>query len=258
MMAPIFDKLPDSDEALASVFDELDSKGLDFVIACGDLVHEGTSDDYARLKKLADEHLARTPLYVCLGNHDRKAAFYEGFLGEQGASDKPYYYAAEIQGLRIIALDSACSGGEAGAFAEEELDWLADVLQTPAKQGTVLFYHHPIAWGIEQMAMQAPAALENALENSDVLAIFDGHTHMNDIRHVCNVPQVTADSTLFGCRFTPEKLVFTDEAGYNLCSLDESGLSVRSVPLYPKPCEVTSVDIAAIMQALNPDQKKGR
>lgn len=254
MMAPIFDKLPDADEQLAHVFDELEALNLDFVIATGDLVHEGIAADYARFKAISEAHLTQTPLYVCLGNHDRKQAFYEGYLGMAPASDeeaaKPYRYAVECHGLRVIALDSACSGGEFGRFDEAEIDWLAGVLETPAPDGSIIMWHHPVSWDFDQMAMEMPERLAHLIEGSDVRAIFTGHTHTNDIRHVCGVPQVTADSTLFGCEFNPETLDFTDKASYNLCTLDETGLSLRNRLINPKQRAVAQIDIKVLIAAM--------
>ena len=250
MLDQVFDKLPDGDAALAGALDELAAQKLDFVLCCGDLVHEGIAEDYARMRAIVDEHLPETPFVVCLGNHDRKAPFYEGYLGESGAADVPYCAVRDIRGLRIVVVDSACSGGESGKFADGEISWLREQLEGAGELGSIVIYHHPATFDPDQFAMRDDAGLAEVLREANVRAVFNGHTHSNDIRHFVGVPQITADSTLFGCAADSEFFAFTDKASYNLLTLDDTGLSLKNVTLNPKPNAAVKIPLKTMMEAL--------
>ena len=248
-MADMFDRLPDPDTALAGLLDTLAQQDVDFVIATGDLVHEGVADDYRRMRALVEEHLPRTPFIVCLGNHDHKDAFFEGYLD---SAPQPSYHAVRgIDGLRVLVIDSACGGGESGAFSEAELDWLEAMLATPAPRGTLLAYHHPVSWDGGHVAMKAPQRFLDLVGSGDVIAILNGHTHMNDVRHLAGIPQITADSTAFGSAMGTTTFDFTNRAGYASCALDETGLCVRMVPLFPVPDTIGSIPWDAMLKILN-------
>ena len=248
MMGPVFDKLPDTTASLAAALDTLAKQNLDFVLFCGDLVHEGSAEDYRLFQKIVKEHLKDTPAILCLGNHDRKGPFWEGCHGE--SSERPYYAQQTIRGLRILSLDSACGGEVFGSFAPEEYEWLEEVLREPAPQGTILVFHHPVAWDVKELAMEVDERFRTLLKQSDVRAIFCGHTHENDVRFLEGVPQVTGDSTAFGCSYTGSTMGFTDKASYNLCTLGENGLTVRNKLLNPVERTAFEINILELMRAV--------
>lgn len=62
----------------------------DLIVFTGDLIHDGSADDYQRLHAIVHTMEAEFDCHVrvILGNHDRRAAFYEGYLP---ADPGPYY-----------------------------------------------------------------------------------------------------------------------------------------------------------------------
>ena len=76
-----------------------------------------------------------------MGNHDERAAYARGLFDsdDDGAQDRVH----EVDGLRIVALDTSVPGYHHGELRPEQLAWLADVLATPAEHGTLLAMHHP-------------------------------------------------------------------------------------------------------------------
>ena len=69
---------------------ELATEQLDLLIMTGDLVHEGTAEDYAALRALIEQYLPGVPVISAMGNHDVRKASREGFLGMENADDSPY------------------------------------------------------------------------------------------------------------------------------------------------------------------------
>ena len=83
-----------------------------------------------------------------MGNHDERAAYARGLfdrdLGDHDELAVPAQDAVyDVGGLRIVALDTSVPRYHHGELSDEQLDWLADVLTTPAEHGTVLALHHP-------------------------------------------------------------------------------------------------------------------
>lgn len=224
-MKELFEKVVDRKEKLSNVLNDLDKQELDFIIISGDIVHEGNKEDYECLKGILDNNIQNTKVIMSLGNHDRKKAFSEVFLGE--ALEKSYYYVEDIKGLRIVVLDSAVLGREAGEISKEQEEWLREVLSTKSKEGTIIVLHHPIAWENEAFSIKVSEEFKYVLKGSDVIGIFCGHTHYRNVYDYGNIPQITAESMSFGIDFGKDTVSLIDEIGYNICSIEDKKVSVH-------------------------------
>src|SRR5439155_243446 len=71
-----------------------------------------------------------------MGNHDERGAYSQALFGE--ASDAPQDAVYDVNGLRIVSLDSTVPGYHHGELSAEQLAWLADVLADPAPHGPLL------------------------------------------------------------------------------------------------------------------------
>lgn len=195
---------------------------VDFAIFTGDLVHEGTKEDYTYFKKLVKKNIPSSikVLYV-LGNHDKKEAFYSAFYEKK--SNDPYYYTEEIDGYRIIVLDSAVPLKEAGTINKEQLNWLKNILSQPSPKGSIVFLHHPIFWNTKdekQIALTNGPEVLQILENSDTFVIFCGHTHMNAVNIRGKLVQYTADSLGYTFEMPIKKhIAMNDKVGYSIVNV---------------------------------------
>ena len=93
----------------------------DLIVFTGDLIHDGSADDYQRLHAIVHTMEAEFDCHVrvILGNHDQRAAFYEGYLP---ADPGPYYASRmRIGNNDFYFLDSKVSGYEAGWLAPAQL-----------------------------------------------------------------------------------------------------------------------------------------
>src|SRR5207249_3802650 len=83
---------------------------------------------YARLRELLAPLEARDlPILACPGNHDTRAAFRRGFLGQDTDDDARLQQTVAIDGLRVILLDSLVPGSNHGELGPEQLAWLVGV-----------------------------------------------------------------------------------------------------------------------------------
>lgn len=158
------------------------------IFASGDLTETGTPEEYAALAEIlrgASSQFDLGPLYVGMGNHDRRAALLDTFPAPCAAVDDHGFvqYAVEVGGLRLVMCDTVEEGRAEGAFCEERASWLARTLDAAPSRPTVVILHHPpIPCGIQWMDPTFDPAgrdrLGEALRGrSQVLGILSGHVH---------------------------------------------------------------------------------
>lgn len=202
----------------------------DVFFLTGDLVHEGTAEDYRFLKSILDGACGDIPYFIALGNHDRRAAFWEGFCGESGKQE-PYVNSADFDGLRVISLDtSPVDGNEVGEMPQEQLDFLQKELEQPAPKGTVVLLHHPplgnVLSGFDNLCPRRDA-FHAIVKNSDVKAVLSGHTHFVSVNTCDNIFYSTAASTAFSMdNAQSDGMHFIEACSYNLGRITENGVYV--------------------------------
>ncbi|MFN7173245.1 MAG: phosphodiesterase [Thermaurantiacus tibetensis] len=173
---------PDEQNArrLAAVLARLAELQPDLVLATGDLTEHGDGQGYARLRALLDASGLRFRFLV--GNHDCRAAFAAVFPGWQ-ADDGFVHHAADIGGLRIVALDTLEEGRHSGAFCSERARWLeARLAEAPDRPTLVALHHPPVETGIAWMTAPRNAPWAERLaaviaRHPQVRLLVAGHIH---------------------------------------------------------------------------------
>ena len=62
----------------------------------------------------------------------------------------PLDYVEEMNGYRLIFLDTSVDFMHSGYLSDEQLDWLEETLKENSEAGSLLFMHHPLVWKSEQ------------------------------------------------------------------------------------------------------------
>lgn len=153
------------------------------IIASGDLVDIGEPAEYALLAEVLAG--VEIPIYLGVGNHDRRAPLLAAFEGPGLSTDRNGFlqYAFEVGDLRFLMCDTVEEGQDGGAFCEARAGWLARELDGAPDRPTVVVLHHPpIASGIRWMdpPPDAPwiSRLAGVLAGRDqVRAVLCGHVH---------------------------------------------------------------------------------
>jgi 3',5'-cyclic-AMP phosphodiesterase len=154
----------------------------DVVLATGDLVDRGLSDDYAVLRPILDR--LQMPVYVIPGNHDDRTAMRDAF-GERDylPNDRAFLqYTIEHYPLRLIGLDTLLAGKVHGGLCQDRRRWLVERLAEQQEKPTVVFMHHPpFASGIhfldEPVFEGAQEVSEIIRAHPQVRQVLCGHIH---------------------------------------------------------------------------------
>lgn len=194
----------DSEARLAELFTRLEASGArpEAIVFTGDLADHGEAEAYARLRAVVDPAAARLGAQVIwvMGNHDDRSAFREELLG-QLPSQRPVDRVYDVNGLRIITLDSTVPGRHHGEVADEQLDWLAEELASPAPHGTILAMHHPPIPSVQDLAvlveLRDQGPLAEVLRGSDIRSIIAGHLHYSTTATFAGIPVSVASATCY-------------------------------------------------------------
>jgi 3',5'-cyclic-AMP phosphodiesterase len=194
----------DSGAHLRELFEQIeDSEGRpEAIIFTGDLADRGEAGAYERLREIVEPAAARLGADVIwvMGNHDERAAFRSHLLGEV-ATTRPVDRVYNVNGLRVITLDSSVPGHHFGEVTPSQLDWLAEELSISAPHGTVLAMHHPPLPSVLDLAvlveLRDQASLAEVLYGSDVRTILAGHLHYSSTGTFAGIPVSVASATCY-------------------------------------------------------------
>lgn len=194
----------DSETHLKQLFAELEASGgrPEAIVFTGDLADRGEPEAYERIRAIVDPAAARlgaTVIWV-MGNHDDREAFRAGLFNEV-PTQRPVDRVYEINGLRIITLDTTVPGHHYGEVTGDQLDWLAEELSVPAPEGTILAMHHPPVPSMLDLAasveLREQAGLAEVLEGTDVRSILAGHLHYSSTATFAGIPVSVASATCY-------------------------------------------------------------
>lgn len=194
----------DSTARLRRIFEDLEASGArpEAIVFTGDLADLGEAKAYTKLRAIVEPAAARLNAQVvwAMGNHDNREAMRTHLLGE-AAGNAPLDRVHDVNGLRIIALDSTVPGFHHGELEDGQLHWLAEALREPAPHGTILALHHPPVPSVQELAvlveLRGQAELAEVLTGSDVRAIIAGHLHYSTTATCAGIPVSVASATCY-------------------------------------------------------------
>ncbi len=205
----------------------------DLMIISGDLIDPGTQWAYRDLQRALTN--LNIPVFLALGNHDRRAAFIKVF-GDYRLKDGYLQYTIEDWPLRIIVLDTLDEGQHGGSFCKTRADWLESTLNEQPRRPTLLVLHHPpTPSGIDWLTARREDGWVRRLTDvvraaPNVKHIMAGHIHRSFFTQFAGVglsvcPAVAPQLYLEFDRIDPDKadgrpLLVEDGPGYCLHKWD--------------------------------------
>jgi 3',5'-cyclic AMP phosphodiesterase CpdA len=199
----LHDRVPVAD-TFATALDALAASGvpLDAVVHTGDVADEGEAAAYVAARELLAAAVERTGwrMLTVPGNHDDRAAMREHLLGLPPSAE-PIDEVVDVQGLRIVLLDSSIPRRVEGGIDAEQLDRVHEILREPAEHGTVLALHHPPVpvevTGLQRLHLTGQERLAAAIAGGDVRALLGGHLHYATTSMFAGVPVFVAPATAY-------------------------------------------------------------
>ena len=172
------------------------------IVVTGDLTDLGEPDAYRRLRDavepVADDLGA--PVVWVAGNHDERPVLRRELL-DAAATEDPVTGVWDLDGLRLIALDTSVPGWHHGDLDEAQLAWLKEQLSTPAPHGTLLAMHHPPLPShlplFDILELRHQDELAAVIRDTDVRGILAGHLHYSAHGTFAGVPVSVASATCY-------------------------------------------------------------
>jgi alkaline phosphatase len=181
----------------------------DFIVELGDLIDAADSVDVEQhyLKTINKQFagICEDRHYV-LGNHCVDTLTKEEFLGtvEQERS----FYSFDREGIHFIILD-ACFRSDGASYGRrnfkwtdanvpvEELEWLRGDLSATTKP-TVVFAHQRLDVSTHHGVKNGTEVRKTLEKSGNVLAVFQGHSHQNDLNEVSGIHYCTLAAMVEG------------------------------------------------------------
>jgi len=199
----------DSLAKLSAAIRRFNEANCDFVIELGDFIDAADSVDreLGYLKRIENVYArAHCPRHHVLGNHCVYTLTKEQFLTQCG-QEKPYY-SFDVKRFHFIVLD-ACFRHDGQPYGKRNFEWTdANIPQTElewleadlkqARYPTIAFVHQRLDvdnhYGIKNQA-----DVRKRLEASGkVLAVFQGHNHINDLKEINGIHYCTLAAMVEG------------------------------------------------------------
>jgi Icc protein len=247
-------ELDNPDEANVGRFDvALDwlrnlSKTPDMLFISGDLTDHGDIASYEKLRnRIADLPF---PVYLCVGNHDDRAALKHVFPHIPTA-DGFVEYVIDRPEAAFIVIDTMDEGVHGGSFCAGRAARLRRYLAAiPANKPVMIVLHHPpIETGIPWMTAEPTDAwvgmLDGALGDRRNITMMSGHVHRSITTNwrgrmlaVCpsTAPQVSLEIAPIDCDSADNRPLITGELpGAALHLWNGEGFVTHHVPIGDHP-----------------------
>ncbi|MCW4384842.1 phosphodiesterase [Salinibacterium sp. SYSU T00001] len=256
----------DTEQNLGKALAQLERSDIrpEALVFTGDLADLGEPEAYERLRATVEpvaERMGAQVVWV-MGNHDERLQYSRALFGEgsQAPQDRVY----DIRGLRIISLDTTVPGYHHGALSEEQLEWLGDVLATPAEHGTLIAVHHPpiptpLLWAMQMLELHDQHRFVEVIEGTDVRSILAGHLHYSSHSLVAGIPVSVAAATCYTLDLSAkDRLLSGRDAGQsiNIVHAYPDRIVHSLIPIGDSP-EISGVDAEhrAQIEAMSPDER---
>ena len=243
----------------------------DALVFTGDLADKAEPAAYARLRELVEPVAAEMGAQIVwvMGNHDERAPYAHGLfdrdLGEADDLALPTQDAVyDIDGLRIVALDTSVPRYHHGELSDEQLAWLGDVLATPAEHGTIVALHHPpipvpMVPQAAVIELQGLDRLAAVLEGSDVRSIIGGHYHYSTFSTFAGIPVSVASASCYTTDVAPKDRLISGVDGHQafaMVHVYDDRIVHTVVPLADAP-EVSGfgLEMLPVIDALSPEER---
>ncbi|HLS27324.1 MAG TPA: metallophosphoesterase [Opitutales bacterium] len=138
---------------------------------------------------------AGIPVYITMGNHDNRAAFYSVMPKMKPSTpllEEAHVGIVDTPNAYLFLLDTLDPPNVSGILGEEQIEWIDKVLAQHSDKPVLLFGHHTPT-GVGSGLLDVEKLFEVALAHKHAKAYFYGHSHRWEIKkhedlHLVNQP----------------------------------------------------------------------
>ena len=201
---PILEGLAKETSLFTEAIETANKINPDFVVICGDMVHNSNSDEQfqelIRISRLLNEDIK---LYWVAGNHDVGDKPTRAGLAQYKEQFGEYNYSFQEENCYFIVLNSSICYDPGSvpdewdiltSFLEKELQLAAST----QKRHKIIFMHHPLFLddpneGDNYFVIPSArrAKIIDLITEYDVSAVFTGHLHRNNYKKIGNTELVS-------------------------------------------------------------------
>ncbi len=146
------------------------------------------------------------PRHYVLGNHCVYTLTKEEFIANSGAQQS--FYSFDQSGIHFVVLD-ACFRSDGKPYGRKNYDWKdanlprhqLEWLKTDLKKAgcpTIVFVHQRLDSGTPYGIGNAATVRQILEQSGQVVAVFQGHNHMNDLKTIGKIHYVTLNAMVTG------------------------------------------------------------
>jgi 3',5'-cyclic-AMP phosphodiesterase len=163
----------------------------DLLVISGDLVDNGTDEEYAHLASLLLP--LRIPVVAVPGNHDAREPMRRALKLDYAHAEGPLDQKIALGPLDLLLLDSSVAGKPHGLLEDVTLAWLDRELGADRDRPALLFLHHPPflagIWHMDRQNLSNLDALAAIVrKHPRVRLIASGHIHRATLTRFAGVP----------------------------------------------------------------------
>lgn len=211
---------------LAEAAKQFETAKVDFIVELGDLIDAAdsveTEQRYLKTINLEFSTIAKDRHYV-LGNHCVDTLTKGEFLG--GVEQAKSYYSFDRGAFHFVVLD-ACFRGDGEPYGRKnstwtdtkippaELEWLQGDLKSTDRK-TIVFAHQRLDVADAHGVKNSPDVRKVLEESGKVLAVFQGHSHKNDLKEIAGIHYCTLVAMVEGSG--------AENSGYSVMELAPTG-----------------------------------
>jgi Icc protein len=237
------------------------------IVFTGDLTDRAEPKAYARLREIVEPAAAELGAQVVwvMGNHDEREHYARELFDQTVTDEATQDRVHEIEGLRVVALDTSVPGYHHGELTTDQLSWLADVLSRPAPHGTLVALHHPpipvpMTRAAEAIELHDQHLLAEVIEGTDVRAVIGGHFHFSSYSTFAGVPVSVASATCYSADPAPTDRFLSAVDGHQTITMMHlyDDRIVHSVVPIPEAEEMVGypLELAAQVELMAPEERR--
>ena len=189
-------------ESFRQAIRQINELNPDFVVICGDLVNTANDQSFSDFKEIKGSF--HMPCYYVPGNHDignkptpESLQYYRKTLGED-------YFMFEHKGTTFIFVNTQLWKEPVQGESEKQDIWLKERLKIASEKEQQVFIvgHYPLfckeadeADEYMNLPLEKRRELLNLFDQSNVVAVLNGHTHRLTLNNYNNIQMVGTETT---------------------------------------------------------------